>query len=420
MLLSPLFGSSPTLRLRVPFDAKAVETIAADEQPPQAGGLTDDDVAAIWETVRALYATGVHPAISLCIRRHGQVVLHRSLGHAHGNAPQDADDAPLVPCLPTTPFCIFSASKAITALLVHVLDDQGVLHIDDAVAEYLPEFAQHGKERTTIRHVLTHRAGLPSVPSAQADPALFTDWDRLVQLLCASKPASYPGRRLAYHAITGGYILGEVMQRATGRDLRALLRDELLGPMGLGEVTYGVPTERLHEVAASALTGAPVPWLLDKMVARALGAPFARAAEIAHDPRYLTAVVPAGNIAATADQASRLFQVLLDEGMKDGQQVIAPRTIRRACVESAWHEIDFTLAAPVRHGLGFMLGSDHLSLFGPGTPRAFGHLGFMNTIVWADPDRHLSVALLTSGKPFLGPHLLALARFVTTVGRRCR
>jgi CubicO group peptidase (beta-lactamase class C family) len=423
-LRAPMPTSAPasrqTLRLRHRFAPQDVETVATDrEEPAEAGGLLQRDVDAIWESVRALYADGAHPAISFCLRRRGKVLLLRSLGHLSGNAPLDSPDRPLVPCVPDTPFCIFSASKAITALLVHVLDDQGVLHIDDAVAEYIPEFARFGKERTTIRHVLTHRAGLPSVPAERADPSLFTDWDALVQLLCDTRPASYPGRRLAYHAITGGHILGEVMRRATGRELRPLLHDELLAPMGLADVTYGIAPERLAEVAESAITGPPVPPLIDRLITRALGAPFRTAVEIAHDPRFLTSVVPAGNVICSAEQASRFFQVLLDEGQYNGQTVVEPRTIRRACNESAWREVDFTLLAPVRYGLGFQLGSDHLSVFGPGTPRAFGHLGFMNTLMWADPDREISVALLTSGKPFLGGHLLRLASIVGTIGERC-
>lgn len=416
---SPSSADTPSWGTIRRFDPADVETIdRAREASPRAAGLVPADVDAIWDAVRDLYREAVHPAISLCVRRRGEVVIHRSIGHRSGNAPGERD-APLVPCTAETPFCIFSASKAVTALLVHVLDDKGVLHIDDAVAEYIPEFARHGKERTTIRHVLTHRAGLPSVPADKADPDLFVDWDRLVQLLCDSKPATYPGRRLAYHAITGGHILGEVMRRATGRELRELLATELTGPMGLERMTWGIAPERLDEVAASALTGPRVPPLLDRLVARALGAPYARAVSIAHDPRYLTTVIPAGNIIATADEASRFFQVLLDDGVHEGVQAVEPRTIRRACNESAWREIDLTLVAPVRYGLGFQLGSDHFSVFGPRTPRAFGHLGFMNTMVWADPDREISVALLTSGKPFLGSHLVPLVRLIGTIGERC-
>lgn len=388
------------------------------ECDPRAVGLTTEDVGAIWEAARAAYETGVHPAISLCIRRHGRVVINRSLGHARGNGPDDDGSDPVL-CRPDTPFCIFSASKAVTAVVIHMLDDRGLLHIDDAVQEYLPEFRDHDKERITIRHVLTHRAGIPSVPEEHAAADLFHDWDRIVRMLCDAQPVSPPGRRLAYHAITGGFILGEIVRRVTGRTIREVLAEDILEPLGLTGMNYGVAESELHRVAQSAFTGPPVPWPLRPLVKRALGAPFEVAAEIAHDPRYLTSVIPSGNIVANADEASLFFQMLLDGGIHNGVRILEPRTIRRACNESSYLEVDFTLLFPVRYGLGFMLGSDHVSLFGPGTRNAFGHLGFMNTLIWADPDRDISVALLTSGKAFLSPHLIPFARLVGAIGRHC-
>lgn len=421
LLTLPALRTAPAWVRRVdtllpPDEVEVVDL--AREVDPRDVDMTRADVDAIWDAVREAYATAVHPAISLCIRRRGQIVLRRSIGHRSGNGPGE-QDRPKVLCTPDTPFCIFSASKAITAVVIHMLDDRGLLHIDDAVAEYLPEFRGPDKERITIRHVLTHRAGLPSVPAEYATPELFHEWDRVVKLLCEARPVSKPGRRLAYHAITGGFILGEIVHRVTGRNIRDVLREDLLEPLGFERLNYGVPADALHLVAQSAFTGPPVPWPISSLVERALGARFEVAAEIAHDPRFLTSVVPSGNIVGSADEASRFFQMLLDGGTQNGVRILEPRTIRRACNESSYHELDFTLFFPVRYGLGFMLGSDNVSLFGPRTARAFGHLGFMNTLIWADPDRDISVALLTSGKAFLSPHLLPFARLVGAIGRHC-
>ncbi|TVR02105.1 MAG: class A beta-lactamase-related serine hydrolase [Deltaproteobacteria bacterium] len=421
MSLLPALRTAPAWvrRLDQLLPAREVEQIDREaEVDPRAVGMTAGDVDAIWSAARDAYETGVHPALALCIRRGGQIIMKRSLGHASGNGPDDAGK-PRIACTPDTPFCIFSASKAITAVVMHMLDDRGLLHIDDAVQEYLPEFQGPQKERITIRHVLTHRAGIPSVPAEYATPELFHDWDRVVKLLCEAEPTSIPGRRLAYHAITGGFILGEIVQRVTGRSIRNVLQKDILDPLGFERMNYGVPEADIPLVAQSAFTGPPVPWPLAPLVERALGARFEVAAEIAHDPRFLTSVVPSGNVVASADEASRFFQVLLDGGIADGVRILEPRTIRRACNESSYLEMDFTLFFPVRYGLGFMLGSDRISLFGPRTPRAFGHLGFMNTLIWADPDRDISVALLTSGKAFLSPHLFPLARLVGAIGRHC-
>jgi CubicO group peptidase (beta-lactamase class C family) len=104
-------------------------------------------------------------------------------------------------------------------------------------------------------------------------------------------------------------------------------------------------------------------------------------------------------------------------GELDGVRVMEPRTIRRATVERAYRQIDLTLGAPMRHSAGFILGADFVSLYGPDTDEAFGHLGFTNILGWADPERELSVGLITSGKPIVHPGLADLWALTWTIGR---
>jgi CubicO group peptidase (beta-lactamase class C family) len=397
----------------VPRDLSAI-TRLAPEVAGEEVGLPAGAVERIWAAVERLYRTGTQPAIALCVRRKGRVVLDRSIGHARGNAPTDASDAPKVVATPDTPFCIFSASKAITAMIVHLLDDRGLLHVNDRVTEYLPRFARHGKSWVTIRHVLTHRAGIPSLGSEDDLPLLF-DRDALVERLCDARPESAPGRRLAYHAISGGFVLGEIVRRVSGKPVEDVLRDEILRPLGFRGLTYGWPADRLDELAVNAYTGPPEPLALRPIARKALGVSFERAAEVANSVPWLTSVVPSGNVVATANEASRFFQLLLDEGTLDGVKVFEGRTLRRAVTETAHRELDFTMLLPVRYGEGLMLGSRHLGLFGPDTEQAFGHLGFSNIFCWADPERRTSVALLTSGKPLISPHVVALGRLLSTM-----
>ena len=387
---------------------------------PRDVDMRREDVDAIWRRICALYRTGTHPGISFCLRRHGKIVMHRSIGHRVGNGPPGDDTEAPEPMLPDTPVCVFSASKAITAMLIHLLDDRGLLHIDDRVSTYIPEFAQRGKQDVTIRHVLTHRAGIPTIAERDRDLDLLFDWDQIVDRICASEPRSKPGRRLAYHAISGGFVLGEIVHRVTGKDIRTLLREEILSPLGFRWTNYGVDPGDLPRLARSYFTGPPVPLGLSALTKRALGVTIPEAAGLSNDPRFLTGVVPSGNVVSTAEEMSRFFQLLLEGGTLQGHRVFAPRTIHRAANESSYMELDFTLVLPVRYGLGLILGSDRVSLFGGNTPNAFGHLGFMNTIVWADPDRQISVALLTTGKPFLGPHLWPLAQVPRAIARHCR
>lgn len=391
----------------------------AAESNPRDVGLTRDDVDAMWEAVVRLYRTGLHPAIALCVRRRGRIVLERAIGHLRGNAPKDPRDAPKIPARYDSLFNLFSASKAVTAMVVHLLDERRLIHLDDPVAEYVPEFGCNGKEAITLRQLLTHRAGIPAIPGTIIDGELLADGDRILHILCNARPLSVPGRRLAYHALTSGFIFGEVVRRVTGRDIRAYLRDEVLTPLRMKTFDYGVPAARVEDVAVNAFTGLPaVPpqsWLLE----RALGIGVYEATTLSNDPRFLTGIVPSGNIVGTAEEAGRFFQLLLGGGELDGVRIFEPRTVRRAVAEQSYLEIDSFLGMPVRYGMGFMLGGQTFSPYGPRTPNAFGHIGFTNVLAYADPDRALSVGLMTSGKPFITPGQLTWLNVARTIARRC-
>lgn len=404
--------------VRVPRDLDSVIDVAKSEVDPVSVGSSKRDVDALWSAVVDLYATGTQPAVSMCLMRKGEVVLERAIGHHSGNAPGDPRDGDKRVIRHDTPFCLFSASKAVTAMMIHLLDDRGLLHIDDRVVEYIPEFGRHGKESTTIRHVLTHRAGIPSVAGEHNDLELLTQWDRIVELLCDARPVWKAGRRLGYHAITGGFILGEIVRRVTGKDLRAFFEEEIKRPLGFEWFQYGVPKEKVGEVAQNAFTGLPVPPGISHLIQRALGVPIEDAVRLSNDERFLTAIVPAGNMVATAREAATFFELLRRGGRLGKTRIFDARTVRRAVGESSWLEVDLTLVLPIRYSLGFILGSEVVSLYGPDTPNAFGHLGFINVLCWADPERELSAALLTSGKPFVGSHLGAMVRLLSTISRR--
>ncbi len=402
-------------RVHVPDDLVPISRRDPEANPTRLGmerGAPDH----IWAAAERLYRTGLYPALSLCIRRKGEVVLDRSIGHRSGFG-LDGSGPPVV-CEPSTPMCIFSASKAVTAMLIHLLDDRGVLHVSDRVAEYIPEFAEHGKEWITIRHVLTHRAGLPNL-AGNTNLDLLANPEEVLDRLRDAKPTSVPGRRLAYHALTGGFILGEVVRRACGKPIREVLDEQILAPLGFANMNYGVPRDQIPEVCVNAFTGPALPPIMRYISNRALGVPFDEAPTISNDPRWHTGVVPSGNIVASANELSRFYQILLNGGTLDGVRIMEERTVRRARQETAYLEMDFTLMLPVRYGVGLMLGSDLISPFGPDTSRAFGHLGFINIISWADPERDLAVALLTSGKPALANHFVPLIRLLRRIGKDC-
>lgn len=391
---------------------------AAAEVEPTDVGLARRDVDAIWQAAIRLYRTGLHPALALCVRHRGQVVLDRAVGHTRGNCPDDPPDAPKIVARHDSLFTLFSASKAVTAMLVHLYDERGLLRLDDRIALYIPEFARRGKERATIRHVLTHRAGIPTIRDFPADLGYLTDWDYVVRRLCDAPALTPPGQRLAYHAISGGFILGEVLRRVTGKDLRTLIHDDIAAPLGMKTFGYGAPADRVGDIARHAFTGLPPLPPLTWMVARALGVGMREAVDLTNDPRFYGCVIPSGNIVCTADEACRFFQLLLDGGTQNGIRIYDPRTIRRATVHEGTLEVDSFLGIPVRYGMGFMLGNPGPGLYGWNAPQAFGHAGFTTVLAWADPDRELAVCLMTSGKPFVTPGQIRFAELVYTIARR--
>lgn len=175
--------------------------------------------------------------------------------------------------------------------------------------------------------------------------------------------------------------------------------------------------DEIGRLACDEVTGLPVWPPASWMVRRALGASFTDAVALAKHPDFLTGVVPAANAVASAQELCTFYQCLLDAGRAGDVRVFEPRTIRHATVEQSYWDLDLTLGIPVRYGAGFVLGGDLVSPWGLDTRHAFGHVGFTHSFAWADPDRALSVALLTSGKAFLSLDTLRYVAVVRAIGR---
>lgn len=396
----------------VPDDLAAVTTVGVEAQTPT-------DVEAVWSRVEALYRTGVHPAIQLCIRHRDAVVLDRAIGHASGVLPgRPLDPERAVPITPDTPVNLFSAGKAVTAMLVHLLEERGLLDLDEPVARYLPEFGRHGKQRITLRQVLTHRAGIPSLPPEALDLDLLADHERVEGMVCDLRRTAGVGGAPAYHALTGGFVMEAVAQRVTGQSLRELLRTEVKAPLELRWFDLGVAADETDQVAVNTCTGLPIIPPLSFVFDRLLGMSWNDAVRMSNDPRFQQGCVPSGNLVVTARDAATFYQCLLDGGSTGGVRTFDAETIRRAR-EADRPGIDFDrrILLPLRYSAGFMLGTDTISLYGWNHPRAFGHLGLANSFTWADPDRELVVALLTTGKAVLGTHVPALLQLITQIHR---
>jgi CubicO group peptidase (beta-lactamase class C family) len=392
----------PLRRIDVPSDLEAVTTKGAEDDP-KAGGMTRESLDRIWRAATDWYRSGVHPAIQICIRREGVVVMDRAIGHARGNGPRDDEHEPKEPATPETPFLTYSMSKAVTAFMVHLLHERGALDIQDRVCQYIDGYEKHDKGDITIAHVLAHRAGVPNLPREAFDLANAHDWEKIVHWLVEAEPGHGPGARLAYHAVSGGYILAEVVRQATGKDIRTILAEEILDPLHFRWMNYGVEKKDLDAVAVDYITGPRALPPLSTFMTRALGLPFDELVEAANDPRFRTALVPSANTVTTANEFSRFYELMRRGGELDGVRVMEPHTIRQALTEQSHLEVDMSLGFPTRFGYGLMLGAQLLSLYGRDTQHAFGHLGFTNMLAWADPERATAVCVMTNGKPLLYP-----------------
>jgi CubicO group peptidase (beta-lactamase class C family) len=405
-------------RVRVPGDLGRVSTIDRDaEADPKDVGLDPLRVEAIWNAVEDLYRSGLQPAMTLVVRRHGRIVLKRSIGCVAGNTP--GDDRPPQPIHPDTPISLFSASKAITALLVHKLVELNKLSLDDRVADHIPKFAAKGKGRVTVRQLLAHRAGIPLLPLQDPHPDLLRHWDAIVDMLCAAKPADAKFQKQAYHALTAGFIIGELVRRVSGRELPELLKEWIADPLGAKHLTYGLAPELRPHSPANVFTGPKAFWPINSFAKRILGVSFEHAVEASNSDAFLSGIVPAGNIYATADETSRVYQMMLGQGKFDGTRVFHAETIRQAVKPFGPMQVDGMLRIPIRYSAGFMLGERPFGLYGPRCEHAFGHLGFISVLSWADPSRDLAVAFLNTGKSVAPAGVVKLARVLGAISRAC-
>jgi CubicO group peptidase (beta-lactamase class C family) len=407
-------------RIRVPADLDAVTAVGEEDH----SGVDARSVERIWQAARHWYQAGMHPAIQVCLRHNGKVVLNRAIGHGWGNAPTDPPDAEKIPVTTETPFCVYSAAKAITTTVVHMLAERGTFSLDDRVCDYLPGYTSHGKDRTTIRHVMTHSAGVPFATGPKPDLKRMDDSEYAREMLGNLKPIYRPGLVHIYHALTWGPLVREIVSAATGRSIRDVLAEGILDPLGFRWTNYGVAQDDLPLVAPSHVTGKPLPAPIAAAFRTAVGGTPNQIIPFSNTPQFLTGVVPSSNTVSNAFELSRFAEILRRGGQLDGVRVLQPETLRAATKQARRLRPDLAMGLmPLRWGTGYMLGSDRFGPFGRNAPAAFGHTGLVDIAVWADPSRDLAAAVVSSGKPGRNPegkrYPALLDRIAAEIPRAC-
>lgn len=388
----------------IPRDLSEITDIDAQES---SADLTDEAIGTIWQACEALYRSGVYPLMSVCLRRGGQVVLNRSIGYAREDQVASLQ----------TPICLFSASKAVSAVLIHLLEQQGEINLLNPLSYYLPAFAAKGKGGITIHQLLTHRAGVSGIPEGTHLDTLY-DHEAGLAMICEAEPSDNQGRFQAYHAVTGGFLVNELIRVTTGMNAQQYLDRYIRKPMGMRYFRYGLTKRDQARVAINTSTGLNSE-LVNRALTNVLGTHPDNAVDMTNDPRFYSSIIPSANLFATAEEVCRFYQMLLNQGEWQGQQVLEPLTVHRAVSPLGRTELDKTLKLPMRYSAGFMLGNSPIGIYGKDTQYAYGHLGFANIFSWADPQRDIAVSLMNTGKLTLGPHLKSLPMLLATISEQC-
>jgi CubicO group peptidase (beta-lactamase class C family) len=352
----------------------------------------DGEVAAGYEPVREAFQANFERhgdlGAAFCLYRGGRKVvdLWGGVANAETGEAWDHDTVQLV----------FSTTKGATAICALRLVERGDLTLDSPVAEFWPEFKAEGKEQVPVRWLLSHRSGLPII-DRKMTPAEALDWPTVTAALAAQRPVWEPGTAHGYHALTYGWLVGEVVRRVDGRSLGQFFADEVAAPLGL-DFWIGLPADQ--EPRVSRLTQAAPISIPEGVDVDSLPQEVREMAEVFLDPDSLSmralsitdppidwnapsthrAEVPAANGICTARGLARMYAATIGE--VGGVRVLAPATVT-AATETQSEGRDRILLFPTRFGLGFMLNSAFSPLLGP---RSFGHAGAGGSLGFADPD----------------------------------
>jgi CubicO group peptidase (beta-lactamase class C family) len=321
---------------------------------------------------------------ALCVILGGRVVADLWGGHR--------DAAGRLPWQHGTRVNMMSVGKAMLALVPHILADRGVLDLDAPVARLWPEFGAAGKQDLRLRWLLDHRAGLPHAAGAVVGEA--HDWDRMVARLAAQAPLWEPGTTPCYHTLTYGFLLGEVVRRATGLRFAEAFQRLVAGPLG---AAYGFCLGASEQAECATFMLPPAAAAApDSLAAKAHAG--LDAAEDRNSARHRAAELYAVNGHGTVRGIARIYAALAAGGTLDGVSLLSAEALSRATSEQ-WRGTEVMTGRMSRMGLGFRL-PDANTMVGPG-PRAFGHGGRGGAIAFADPDLQLAFAY-APGRAFPG------------------
>ena len=352
-------------------------------------GRCDARFAGVREVFAGHFEAGLELGAAVSVVLDGRVVVDLWAGHA--------DAARTRPWQRESLVNVWSTTKGIAAIAAHRLVDQGRLDLDAPVARYWPEFAAAGKSRIPVRDLLSHRAGLPAIrkPVRRGD---LLDWETMTGLLAAETPWWEPGTRHGYHALTYGWLVGEVVRRVSGLRIGDYVRQQICAPLGVSfEIGFGPsldagvaelvqgPVADAAPAFQRALTEEP-----EGLVAKTFANPPILDLGFVNSRAWRAAEIPGAGGHGNACSLARIYGALAQGGAIDGVRLLEAGTIERARAEHS-NGADAVLLMPTRIGAGFFLPRPEDAAFMP-NPRAFGHGGAGGSYSHADPEARFGFA----------------------------
>ncbi len=298
---------------------------------------------------------------------------------------------PEQPMTPDTLMIWLSSTKPVAAVAIARLWERGLVELDDPVVRYLPEFGARGKERITLRHVLTHTSGIRMLNVGWPDAS----WEEIIDTICRARPEPRwdPGEKAGYHLSSSWFILGELVRRIDGRHFRRYVREEIFEPLGMHDSWVGMPPER-HAAYGDRL---------GKMYNTDGGVRMARRWD---REAHVVGCSPGGNGYGPIRELGLFYEMLLGRGRRGDVRILSPQTVEALTTPHRVGMYDLTFKHKLDWGLGFIINSSHydadLPPYGYGrhaSRRTFGHSGFQSSTGFADPEHGLVVAAVTNGNP---------------------
>src|SRR3989442_8900662 len=346
------------------------------------GKIVSDAQKQVQEAMDRLVDAGAERGLQVAVYRGADLVVDAVAGIADPESGR--------PVTPDTPFYNFSVGKGAASTTVHVLAQRGLFGYDTPVVELWPEFGAHGKESVTVRHVLNHTAGVPGIP---LDTTIedVCNWDKMCAAIADEELWWEPGTKVGYHAYTFGYIVGEIVRRATGKRISEVLLEEVSGPLGVAdEIYFGMPESEHHRLARleDAPSAGPMPEMPpDLPMFKAAPMSLVPNAQLGNRTDILSADIPAGG-KTSARAIARMYTALMTE--VDGVRLIPPQRLHDVTALSS-SGIDQVFGNPTTWALGYSLG--RLGSTAQDSPTTFGFGGFGGSFACADTTTGIAFAV---------------------------